>query len=475
MAKKWVHRVNAGVGSSFAPTIAPDTMLPRALKPFALRLSCLLAVVPVLFSRPAAAQDVPAAPTTPPDPSASPSTSTVPSEPAPAEAPKESSVRALPLSPVATAPAATAPPTPSILNVTPLGYIEALYAYNFNRPSNGITNYRGFDNRHNTFTLSNVALGANAEIGPVTARLILQYGSTPSTYYASEPGLPGSAGANASGPELWRYVQEANLGWKAPVGRGLLLQIGLVPSPIGYEVFAVKDNWNWSRSNLFFGLPYYHTGIRATYEWTDALSTTVSVFNGWNSVVDNNEPKSVQASVTYKIPDKVLVQALYFGGIERPTNAPEGPYWRHHFDLFGQYDATKWLSFTGQADYGFEKNRMGTASWWAGAAYARVRPIERVYLAIRGDRFTEHLATDGPGRTSSPLFWGGVEWVSSLTATLEVRPIDHLSVRLEYRHDAAQAPLYYGQNVVGDGSATAPYVPNARTQDTMLLGATAWF
>ncbi len=334
-------------------------------------------------------------------------------------------------------------PAPAVLKVTPLGYIEALYAYNFNRPSNGITNYRGFDNRHNTFTLSNVALGANAEIGPVTARLILQYGSTPSTYYASEPGLSGSAGANASGPELWRYVQEANLGWKAPVGRGLLLQIGLVPSPIGYEVFAVKDNWNWSRSNLFFGLPYYHTGIRATYEWTDALSTTVSVFNGWNSVVDNNEPKSVQASVTYKIPDKVLVQALYFGGIERPTNAPEGPYWRHHFDLFGQYDATKWLSFTGQADYGFEKNRMGTASWWAGAAYARVRPIERVYLAIRGDRFTEHLATDGPGRTSSPLFWGGVEWVSSLTATLEVRPIDHLSVRLEYRHDAAEAPLFF--------------------------------
>jgi hypothetical protein len=28
------------------------------------------------------------------------------------------------------------------------GYVEAAYSYNFNNPSNGLTNYRGFDNRH---------------------------------------------------------------------------------------------------------------------------------------------------------------------------------------------------------------------------------------------------------------------------------------------------------------------------------------
>ena len=364
---------------------------------------------------------------------------------------------------------------PTLLKLTPLGYVEASYAYNFNRPSNGITNFRGFDNRHNAFTLTNVVLGASAEVGPVTTRLVLQYGSTPSTYYLSEPTLAGSGGANGTGPDLWKYVQEANVGWKAPIGKGLLLQLGLVPSPIGFETFAVKDNWNWSRSNLFFGFPFYHTGLRATYEWTPALSSTVAVYNGWNSVVDNNEAKSVSASVTYKVPDKVLVQALYFGGVERPSGAPEGPHWRHHFDVIGQVDATPWLSFTGQADYGFENNRIGTARWWAGAFYARVKPIDKVFIALRGDRFTEHLATDGAGRASSPLFWGGVEWVSSFTATLAVRPVDRLSVRLEYRHDVANARLFFGRNVQGDGTATAAFIPNARTQDTILLGATAWF
>ena len=361
------------------------------------------------------------------------------------------------------------------LKVTPAGYIEASYAYNLNRPSNGITNFRGFDNRHNTFTLANAALGANFEAGPVGGRLMLQVGNTPSAYYLGEPSLAGAGGANASNPELWKYLQEAFITYTLPVGRGLLLQLGLCASPVGYESFAVKDNWNWSRSNLFFGFPFYHTGLRATYEWTDHLSTTFSVFNGWNSVVDNNEEKSVQTNVTYKVPDKFLVQALYFGGVERTTGSIEGPYWRHHFDVIGQADVTKWLSFAGQGDYGWEPNRIGTAKWVAGAVYARVKPAERVYFTVRGDRFHEHLATDAGGRASSPIFWGGVEWVSSATATLEVQPHDQLSARLEYRHDAAEGPLYFARNVQGDGTPQSPYAANARTQDTIVLGGTAWF
>lgn len=379
--------------------------------------------------------------------------------------------------PPRTAPAPEPPPEKPPLALRPTGYVEALYAYNLNRPSNGITNARGFDNRHDTFSLSNAVLGASWEAGPVAGRVLLQIGSTPSAYYLGEPALAGTGAANASSGELWKYLQEAFVTYKAPLGRGLLLQLGLCASPIGYEVIPVKDNWNWSRSNLFVGLPFYHAGLRATYEWTATISTTVSVFNGWNSVVDNNEEKSTQFNVTYKVPQKVLLQALYFGGIERPTGSPEGPYWRHHFEALGEYHAATWLSLAAQADYGWEPNRFGTARWVAGALYARLKPLARVYVALRGDRFHEHLATeDVPGgRVSSPLFFGGVEWVTSGTATLDVRPHDEISIRLEYRHDVAEAPLYFGRGVTGDGSAGSPFVPNARTQDTALLGATAWF
>ena len=385
-------------------------------------------------------------------------------------------VRSPPLSEAPTPPPGPPPETQvetSAVKVAVLGYVEAYYAYNLNRPSNGITNFRGYDNRHNTFSLSNAALGANFEAGPVGGRLVLQIGSTPSTYYLGEPTLPGASGANASQADLWKYLQEAFVTYKAPVGRGLFLQMGLSASPIGYEVIAVKDNWNWSRSNLFFALPAYHAGLRAAYVLTDSVSATVGVFNGWNSIVDNNEEKSLQASLAYKVKDRFFLQALYFGGVERPTGSPERAPWRHHFDGVGQYDATKWLSLAGQADYGWESTPIGKVDWIAGALYARVMPMERVYIAVRGDRFHERLAT-GNGGSSAPLFWGGLGWVWSGTVTIDARPHEQLSIRLEYRHDAANAPLYFRGSVEGNGVLT-PYIANATTQDTVLLGATAWF
>jgi hypothetical protein len=202
---------------------------------------------------------------------------------------------------------------------------------------------------------------------------------------------------------------------------------------------------------------------------------TSGVFNGWNSVVDNNEAKSVELSAEYEDKESgILVDAVYLGGVERPDGAPEGPGWRHLFDASGKVDVTDFLTLAAHADYGFEPNRFGTASWWAAAFYAKVSIVRGVRVALRGDRFHEHLATAASG-ASSPIFWGGAEWVTSGTATLEVQPFDNLVVRLEGRHDVAEAPLFYKGDVAGDGSDKTPFLANARTQTTGTLGATVWF
>jgi hypothetical protein len=355
------------------------------------------------------------------------------------------------------------------LKVTPLGYVEASYSYSFARPSNGIVNLRGFNNRHDTMTIENAAAGATWEYGSVGGKLLLQVGNTPSTYYLAEPVFAGAGGANASTPELWKYIQEAFVTWKAPVGNGLLFQAGLCVSPIGAEVIPAKDDWNWSRSNLFFGLPFYHTGARATYALTDRFSVTLSIFNGWSSVVDNNRHKSVSAAFSYTIPDLLFAQVLYFGGVERAKGAPEGSGWRHDFDGYASVRVTEGLSLLGHLNGGFESTAFGTASWVAGAAYARAQLTEQLFLALRGDRFHETV----PG-AASPIFWAGAKWISSGTVTIDVRPADHLSVRAEYRHDRAERDLFFRRAVDGDG-ATAPFVPNTRSQDTVTIGVTGWF
>jgi hypothetical protein len=342
------------------------------------------------------------------------------------------------------------------------GYVEASYSYNFNNPSNGITNYRGFDNRHNTFTLSNAALDGQWEKSIVSGRITLQVGQTPDTYYQSEP--------NASS---WKFIQQAYVAVKAPVGKGLTFQLGIFLSPIGVENMPVKDDWNWSRSNLFYGLPFYHTGLRATQQLTDKLAVTLAVYNGWNSVVDNNKGKSVSVQFAYTDAEFLNFAVLYFGGPERPSGAPEGQPWRHLLDAWAQVRPVDRLWLGAHADTGFENNPFGI-SWWAAAAgYAQVRVASFLYLAARGDYFREHAAANARG-TASRLFWPG-DWVASGTGTIDGRPRDNISIRLEYRHDQAATATYYRGEVKGEGSATSPFVPNAKSQDTITLGATTWF
>lgn len=368
----------------------------------------------------------------------------------------------------------TVVPTPARPPTSPFtlgGYAEVFYQWNFNNPSNGITNFRGFDNRHNTFTLSNVALDAQWDHDDLLGRVTLQVGHTPSTYYLSEPVAAGASGANASDAELWKYIQQAYAGYRFGFGRGLTVTAGLFLSPIGPESMAVHDSWNWSRANLFFGLPFYHTGVRATSALSDDWEVTLAGYNGWNSVVDNNDEKSLSAQLTYTQP-VVALSVLYFGGVERARGAVEGRAWRHLFDAHATWNPKPWLSLLAHANGGFEPNQVGVSHWAAGALYARFRVSEPLYFAVRGDVFREHVPENATER-ASPMFWPA-PWVSSGTATVDCRPHQRVSFRFEYRHDHAGADMYFGGAVAGDGDV-APFVANRVSQDTVTLGATTWF
>jgi hypothetical protein len=365
---------------------------------------------------------------------------------------------------------ATAAPSAFVLG----GYAEAFYQWNFNAPSNQLTALRGFDNRHNTFTLANVALDAQWDFEDVVGRVTLQIGHTADSYYSAEPSRAGGGGVNATSASLWKFVQQGFVGYRfKPLGRTLLVQGGLFLSPIGPEGMAVRDNWTWSRSNLFFGLPYYHTGLRATLAVTPRWAVTLAGYNGWNSVTDNNVGKSVSVQLTYAKPDVVAVSLLYFGGPERPTGALEGQPWRHLLDAHVTWTATPRLSLMAHANGGLEPNRFGLSGWVAGAVYGRYEVLKTLFLVGRLDAFFEQAAANAEG-AAARLFWP-VPAVGSGTLTVDFRPHPRVSARLELRHDRAAGDAFFAGAVEGDGSVTTPWLANRATQTTLTLGLTSWF
>lgn len=359
-----------------------------------------------------------------------------------------------------------APAEPDLV-FEPYAYVEAFLLWSFLEPSNGVVAYRGFDNRHATFTLSNAVLGARLAYERVYVKVALQWGHTPASYYAGETSVPPIGGTGGSDADLWRVLQEAYLGWDAPVlERGLRIEAGLFLSPIGIEGMAAHDNWNFSRSNLFFGLPFYHTGVRLTLPLDAEWSLTAAAYNGWNTLLDGNDEKSVSVSARFATPE-VEAQLLYFGGVERGPLEPERG-WRHLLDLTLRVVASEWLELQGQLDAGVEPWSDALYAWVAAALYAKVRPIEWLEISVRGDVFWDGAPYDAGGLRRAPIFFP-VEWVSSGTATLTFRPLPQLAFRVEYRHDEAAAPMFYAGEVVTD--AAGEPIPTHVRQDTLGVSA----
>lgn len=366
------------------------------------------------------------------------------------------------------------------------GYVETGLTWSFEEPARGIVAWRGFDNRHATFTLANVALRTRLRLDRVYTAITLQWGNTPDTYYLAEPGDAGSFlpperfGVGASSAATWRFLQEAYVGWDIPVLNGVALEGGLFLSPIGFESMAIRENWNYSRANLFYGLPFYHTGIRAHAPLGDGFTLHLALVNGWNTVLDNNVAKSVGIWVDYE-DEHVAAHLLYFGGIER-FEEEEGA-WRNTFDFFVRWSPLDWIDLALHADAGFEPvpvsaRPFGSDSiqWWAAAAgYVHVQPLEWLAIAFRSDFFLDRAPAD---RADLRIFWPTTPLMSSQTFTLRFDPEPHLAFFVEYRHDHALSQEDAAALGIPRGEISPTFLAGtgfSSTQNTLTLGATAGF
>ncbi len=353
------------------------------------------------------------------------------------------------------------------------GWVDLFYGFNFNQPSNGINNFLAFNNRHNALTLQNLALDTSFDSPYVSARVALQAGHAPNTYYsAGEPDLPGSPGAGASDAALWRYLQQAYITGHLPTKVPVDIDAGLFLSPLGPESLATYQNWSYSHSPMFFSLPFYHVGVRAGISLTPEHFLRLGVYNGWNNVVDNNKEKSMALEYAYTT-GRATIGAVYFTGVERPDKAPEGRAWRHTIDTYAIVGLGERVELLLRPTAGFEPNNFGVSHWYGGNVALRVRALDWLYLHARGSLLREYWAESEDG-VAAPIVLPS-PWQAEATGTVDFRVLDHLSIKLEYRHDHARGDVFFYDEVAGAGTPEDPYVPNLDYQNTLTLGLVAYF
>src|SRR5664279_3591127 len=343
-----------------------------------------------------------------------------------------------PTSTPATAAPATPPAKPWYEEIAINAFLSASYSYNFNRPDSGTNQLRVFDFDDNSFKVdvAEVVLQkAISKPGETGFRVDLAAGS-------SIPRVSSSYGL-LQGQDV--DLQQAFVSWIAPVGSGFRLDAGEFVTHFGYEVIDGYDGYNdnATRSLLFgYTIPFTHTGLKASYTFSDQLAGMFEICNGWDDARDNNSSKSVGAQLAWTPSKTVTVYGNFMTGPER-TNVNSDP--RTLFNVVAQWKLSDLTVFTLDAVYGSEKGAVtpgATASWSAIAGYARLGLSEAFAFCLRAEYFND---ADG-ART------GTIQKLKELTVTPEVKVSSHLIFRGDLRVDWSDADVFSKKGGVFKGN-----------------------
>lgn len=268
------------------------------------------------------------------------------------------------------------------------GFASVAYLYNVNDPMEETNQLRVFDTDDGTINVDVIELVVQkpaAAAGEAGFRVDLTAGST-IPQAAASAGLFRDAEGNAEDFDL----QQAFVSYVGDVGRGLRLDVGKFVTHMGYELIEGFDGYNdhYSRSILFgYAIPFTHTGAKVSYPFSDTLSGTLMVANGWDNVKDSNDGKTIGAQLAAVIgPANAWLN--YVGG---PEQAGEDGNLRHVVDVIGTVEAADAVTLGVNADFGWEEDAVmtGNATWMGAALYGRWDATAKVSLALRGEVFDD--------------------------------------------------------------------------------------
>ncbi|HEY3816470.1 MAG TPA: porin [Polyangiaceae bacterium] len=352
--------------------------------------------------------------------------------------------------------------------------------YNFPKPQGGTNQFRAPD-VNNGFALTWVGLDVVHEAKPVGGTISLRFGPASSLF------------AGADTQYGLQYVRQAFATWK-PTER-LALDLGKFDTICCAEVPDSQKNMNYTRGVLYWvAEPLFHTGLRAAYQVTDAVTFRLMAVNGWNNSIDNNLGKSFGAQIAIAPVEQLSGNITYIGGPERSdtmtvtcpagqsysvdayacvnqagaTGAPQtvedkkaNSRWRQFVDALVNYNPTDSLAFALNGDFGYDTaldpltGSERAVYWYGGMAAGRLAFNDVWAVALRGEWFRDPqgFMTGATNPASgSPLD----VIIRTGTLTLEAKPSPYLIVRLENRIDSANQPVFRrGLNDANDVQVTS--------------------
>ena len=214
----------------------------------------------------------------------------------------------------------------------------------------------------------------------------------------------------ATEPDGLQKIFEANLGYKLSDQHNVWLDVGVMPSHIGFESAIGAENWTVTRSILADNSPYFETGAKLSYTSRDGnWYAAALLINGWQRIQrpDGNTTPAFGHQLTYKPNAKLTINSSSFIGNDQSDRERKMRYF-HHF--YGQYALSEVLSMIAGFDIGAEQKASNSNDyniWFSPVLIARYRYSEQIAAAFRAEYYQDKVgviidsATPHGFRTSS--------------------------------------------------------------------------
>lgn len=299
------------------------------------------------------------------------------------------------------------------------GYAEVYYNYDLNRPAdNNRPAFLFSHNRHNEFNVNLAYVKGTYSEDRVRANIALAVGTYMNANYAAEPdGL--------------KNIYEANAGYKLIANKNLWLDIGVLPSHIGFESAQSSNCWTLTRSLAAENSPYFESGARLSYTTNDnKLQLAALALNGWQSItrINGNSLMSWGTQVYFVPTEKVTLNYSTFFGTDKPDTAR---LWRYYHNVYGIFQITSVIGLTAGFDIGMEQKTKGgndNNTWYAPVGILRITTNDNWAFAVRGEYFSDKngviINTGTPDGFKS----------SGVSLNVDYKPYDKVFLRLEARN-----------------------------------------
>lgn len=228
-------------------------------------------------------------------------------------------------------------------------------------------------------------------LGELNANLLMIKASQTHKRYRANLGLMAGnyAQYNLSHEPLWaQFVYEANLGIKLSSSHNLWLDVGIMPSHIGFESPVGADSWNLTRSILAENSPYYESGIRLNYTAKNkAWQFALLGLNGWQTITVHPLVKSPSLGfqTMYKPDENRLFNYSYFLGQVFNNGIVV---LRQYHNFFLQYQFARGEGFLLGFDLGTQQAKSGNPqTWYSPVMILKTPLLNKWFLAIRTEYF----------------------------------------------------------------------------------------